>query len=93
MGDQTSEALQLLADVQRAIGAGDMDALRHSSDALRGLMTALLANRAFETAARLEKTLNEEDLEQALDACRRLRETLAALHPAGAKIGAIDTPK
>jgi len=94
MGDQTNQALKLLAEAQSAIDAGDLDALQHSSDALKGLITALLANQAFEAATRLEKTLREGDLEGALDSCRRLRDTLIALQPAGVEcFGSTDTPK
>lgn len=94
MGDQASQALKLLAEVQAAIEAGDLDALRHTSDALKGLITSLLANRAFETASILEKTLSEDDLARAQDACRRLREALTALQPAGAERPvATGTPK
>ena len=81
MSDQTTQALMLLAEVQAAINAGDLDTLRDSSNALRGLITALFANQAFEVASRLERALNEDDLLRAEDACRRLRETLTALHP------------
>ena len=81
MSDQTTHARMLLAEVQAAINAGDLDTLRDSSNALRGLITALFANQAFEVASRLERALNEDDLLRAEDACRRLRETLTALHP------------
>jgi len=81
MSDQTTHARMLLAEVQAAINAGDLDTLRDSSNALRGLITALFANEAFEVASRLERALNEDDLLRAEDACRRLRETLTALHP------------
>ena len=81
MSDQTTHARMLLAEVQAAINAGDVDTLRDSSNALRGLITALFANQAFEVASRLERALNEDDLLRAEDACRRLRETLTALHP------------
>jgi hypothetical protein len=81
MEDQTRQAMKLLSEVQAAINAGDLDALRHSSDALKGLITSLFANQAFEAASRLEKTLSEEDLQRAQNACQRLREALWALHP------------
>ena len=94
MEDQTSQALKLLSEVQVAIDASDIDALRRSSDALKGSITSLLANQAFEAASIIEKTLREEDLAHARDACKRLRETLKALHKAGAEcFSSIDTPR
>lgn len=94
MEDQTRQALKILAEAHAAINAGDLVALRNCSAALKGLITSLLANQAFEVASSLESTLREEDLERARDACRRLREALAALHEAGAEcLGSIDTPK
>jgi hypothetical protein len=92
--DQTSQALKLLAEVQAAIKAGDLDSLRHASEALKGSVTSLLANQAFEAASTLERTLGEGDLARAQDACRRLREALSSLNPSAAKRSEpIDTPK
>jgi len=94
MRDPTSQALKLLAEAQTAIDAGDLDALRRSSDALTGLITSLFANQAFEAASSIEKTLQEEDLERAREVCRRLRETLTVLGEAGSEcFASIDTPK
>jgi hypothetical protein len=92
--DQTSQAFQLLAEVQAAIKAGDLNSLRHASEALKGSITSLLANQAFEAVSTLEGTLGEGDLARAQDACRRLREALSSLNPGGSKHSApIETPK
>jgi hypothetical protein len=94
MADQTTQAFQLLADVQAAIEAGDLDALHRASNALKGSITSLLANRAFEAVSTLERTQGDDDLARAQDACRRLREALNSLHPSPAKRAAtIETPK
>jgi hypothetical protein len=85
MPDQTSQAFKLLAEVQAAIEAGDLKALRRTSDALKGSITSLLVNQAFEAASTLERTLSEDDLARAQDACRRLREALNSLDPNAAK--------
>ena len=94
MADETSQAFKLLAEVQAAIEAGDLNALRRTSNALKGSITSLLANRAFEAASTLERTLGEDDLSRAQDACRRLREALSSLNPSPAeRSGPIETPK
>jgi hypothetical protein len=77
--DQTSQAFQLLAEAQAAIEARDLTALRRTSNALKRSITSLLANRAFEAASTLERTLSEDDLAGAQEACRRLREALSSL--------------
>jgi hypothetical protein len=92
--DQTSQAFQLLAEVQAAIKAGDLNSLRQASEALKGSITSLLANQAFEAASTLERTLGEGDLARAQDACRRLREALSSLNPSPSKHSApIEIPK
>jgi HPt (histidine-containing phosphotransfer) domain-containing protein len=94
MADQTSEAFKLLAEVQAALKAGDLNTLRRSAEALKGSITSLLANRAFEAASTLERTLCEDDLARAQDACRRLREALSRLNESAAeRSGPIETPK
>jgi Hpt domain len=85
VANETSQAFKLLAAVQAAIEAGDLNALRRSSDALKGSITSLLANRAFDAASTLEKTLCEDDLSRAQDACRRLQDALNSLNPGVAK--------
>src|SRR5579863_2444203 len=85
MADQTSQAFKLLAQVQAAIEAGDLKSLRQTSDALKGSITSLLVNQAFEAASTLEKTVSEDDLARAQDACRRLREALSSLDPNATK--------
>jgi len=69
MADKTSEAFTLLAEIQAAIKAGDLNTLRRTSVALKGAVTSLLANQAFEAASTLERTLCEDDLARAQDAC------------------------
>jgi hypothetical protein len=92
--DQTSQAIKLLAEVQAAIRAGDLNGLHHASEALKGSITSLLANQAFEAASTLERTLDEGDLARAQDACRRLREALSSLNLGAAKrSGSIETPR
>ena len=94
MADQTSQAFKLLAEVQAAIKAGDLKTLRQKSDALKGSITSLLVNQAFEAASTLEKTFSEEDLARAKDACQRLREALNSLDRNASKsTSPIETPK
>jgi hypothetical protein len=75
------QSRELLAEIQAAIRAGDIEAIRHSAAALKGCITSALAKGAFEAATTLEKTLHEDDLSRAQDACRRLRDTINSLNP------------
>jgi Hpt domain-containing protein len=93
MADRTSEAFTLLAEIQAAIKVGDLNTLRRTSEALKGAVTSLLANQAFEAASTLERTLCKDDLARAQDACRRLREALNSLNANAAEhSGPIETP-
>jgi hypothetical protein len=76
-----SQSLKLLAEIQAAIRAGDVKTIRRTADALRSSITSVLAKEAFLAASTLENTVHEDDLANAQDACRRLREALASLHP------------
>jgi two-component system, sensor histidine kinase and response regulator len=76
-----TESLKLLAEIQAAIGAGDVTAIRHTADSLKGPITSVLAKEAFEAAYTLEQTLHEDDLARAQDACRRLRAAVTSLNP------------
>lgn len=76
-----SQSLKLLAEIQAAIGNGDVKTICRPAEALRGCITSVLAKEAFLAASALENTVHEEDLANAQDACRRLREALASLHP------------
>jgi hypothetical protein len=77
--DPVAEAMELLGRIQAAIGQGDAATIRQSADALKGSITSLLAKQAFEAASAIENTLREEDLAQALEACRRLHAALTSL--------------
>jgi two-component system, sensor histidine kinase and response regulator len=76
-----TESRRLLAEIQAAIRAGDVKTIRQTADALKACITAALAKEAFEAASMLEKTLHEDDLARAQDACRRLRDTINSLNP------------
>jgi two-component system sensor histidine kinase/response regulator len=76
-----TESQKMLADIQAAIRAGDVKTIRHTADALKGSITSVLAKEAFEAANTLEKTLHEDDLARAQDACRRLQGALTSLNP------------
>lgn len=82
--------MKLLAQIQIAIGEGDIATIRQIADALKGSLTSLLAKQAFEAASALENTLREEDLAHAQDACRRLHAALSSL---GKSPTLIETPK
>jgi hypothetical protein len=76
---------RLLEEIEAAIRSGDVNALGSASKALKGSITSALAQQAFEVASILENTLDEDHLERALDACRRLRDAINALHSADAQ--------
>jgi two-component system, sensor histidine kinase and response regulator len=78
-----TQSLKLLAEIQTAIRAGDVSAIRHTADALKGSITSVLAKKAFEAASTLEKTVHEVDLARAKDACRCLRAAIASLKRTG----------
>jgi hypothetical protein len=75
-----TKSLKLLAEIQAAIKASDVNAIRQTADALKGCITAVLAKRAFEAASTLEQTEHEDDLGRAQDACRRLRAAITSLN-------------
>jgi HPt (histidine-containing phosphotransfer) domain-containing protein len=75
-----TESLRLLAEIQAAISAGDVKAIRQTGDTLKGSITSVLAKEAFNAASTLERTLHEDDLASAQDACRRLREAINSLN-------------
>jgi HPt (histidine-containing phosphotransfer) domain-containing protein len=79
--DVLNRSLKLLEVIQTAIRAGDVDTIRHTTEALKGSITSLLAREALNAAATLEKAEHEDDLDRAQDACRRLRAAIASLNP------------
>jgi len=76
-----TKSRRLLAEIQAAIRAGDVKTIRQTADALKACITSVLAKEAFEAASTLEKTLHEDDLTRAQDACRRLRDAINSLNP------------
>lgn len=79
--DALSRSQKLLEVIQAAIRAGDVDAIRETSEALKGSITSVLAREAFAAASTLEKAEHEEDLVRAEDACRRLQAAITSLNP------------
>lgn len=79
------ESWELLGKIEAAIQSGDPTALHSAGEALKGAITSVLAQQAFEAASVLENTRDEDGLERALDTCRRLREAIQHLHPRRAK--------
>ena len=79
--DALTRSLKLLDAIQAAIRAGHVDAIRHTAEALKGSITSVLARQALSAASTLEKAENEDDLDRALDACRRLRAAITSLNP------------
>jgi hypothetical protein len=79
--DALTRSLKLLDAIQTAIRAGDVDTIRHRAEALKGSITSVLAREALTAASTLEKAENEDDLDRALDACRRLRAAITSLNP------------
>jgi HPt (histidine-containing phosphotransfer) domain-containing protein len=75
------QSLKLLTEIQGAIKAGDLKTIRRTADALKSSITSVLAKEAFLAASALENTVREDDLANAQDACRRLRDALASLNP------------
>jgi len=75
------QSLKLLTEIQAAIRAGDLKTIRRTADALKSSITSVLAKEAFLAASALENTVREDDLANAQDACRRLRDALASLNP------------
>ena len=75
------QSWELLREIEAAIQAGDAKTLRSASEALKGCITSVLAQQAFEAATMLEKALHEGDLDLAQEACRRLRNAINCLHP------------
>jgi hypothetical protein len=75
------QSWQLLREIEAAIQAGDAKTLRSASQSLKGSITSVLAQQAFEAASMLEKGIDEGDLDLAQDACLRLRNAINCLHP------------
>jgi hypothetical protein len=71
---------KLLEQIQTAIRAGDVSAVRQAADTLRGPITSVIANEAFAAASLLENTAHQSDLTRAQDACRHLRTLLQILN-------------
>jgi hypothetical protein len=80
--EASSHCLELLEHLQIAIRAGDVSAIRHAADILKGPLTSVFANEAFAAASALENTMHESDLIRAQEACRRLRAIVNCLNPA-----------
>jgi len=76
-----SQSLKLLVEIQAAIRNGAVKTICRTAEALKSSITSVLAKEAFLAASTLENTVHEDDLANAQDACRRLREALASLHP------------
>jgi CheY-like chemotaxis protein len=76
-----TQSMRLLGEIQAAIVARDLRTIRDTSDVLKGSITSVLAKEAFEIASILEKTLHEDDLVRAQEACRRLRVAITNLNP------------
>jgi hypothetical protein len=74
-----AESWKLLGEIEAAIRAGDLGTLRSTSETLKGTITSVLAQQAFEAATILENAQDEEDLARAHDAFRRLREAIQCL--------------
>src|ERR1700722_902425 len=79
--DGVTRSLKLLNAIQTAIRAGHVETIRHTAEALKGSITSVLAREALTAASTLEKAENEDDLDGALDACRRLRAAITSLNP------------
>jgi len=79
--DPLTRSLKLLAVIQTAIRAGDVDTVRHTAEALKGPITSFLAREALTAASTLEKTEHEDELSRAQDACRRLQAAITSLNP------------
>jgi hypothetical protein len=82
LSNALTESLRLLGEIQAAISARDVKAIGQTGDTLKGSITSVLAKEAFNAASTIEKTLHEDDLASAQDACRRLREAINSLNPA-----------
>jgi len=76
-----THSLTLLAQIQAAVRAGEVNTIRHAADALKGSITSVLAKEAFEAISTLEETVHEGDFARADDACRRLRAAISSLNP------------
>jgi hypothetical protein len=79
--EANGQCRKLLEEIQAAIKAGDVSAIRHTAEALKGPITSVFANEAFAAASELENTLHEGDLTRARNACRRLRMLVNCLAP------------
>jgi hypothetical protein len=79
--DALTRSLKLLEVIQAAIRAGEVDTIRHTSEALKGSITSVLAREACAAASTLENSEREEDLVRAEDACRRLQAAITSLNP------------
>ncbi len=73
---------EYMSQVQRAIAAGDVEALCSAAHALKGCVGVFVREGAFRTAAALESIRCEADIPKALQLCVRLLDELAALRDA-----------
>jgi len=85
MEDQTKHAFEILAEVDAAIKASNLGALRQTLDTVKACMISVLANQAFEAVSTLERTQDHNHLADAQKACRRLRQALLSLNPDATK--------
>ena len=68
----------MVASIRGAIDASDADALRRAAHALKGSVANFAAERAVESARRLERMGIDRDLAAARPALRELEEALDA---------------
>jgi hypothetical protein len=87
--DQSAPAVaqswKLLGEIEAAIRAADLKTVGSAGEALKGCVTSVLARQTFEAISILENASDGRRLDDALDACRRLREAIHCLHPGGAR--------
>ena len=67
--------------IRGAVASGDAKALEHHAHSLKGSVSTLGANRAFEAAFTLEKKGRSGDMTGASDGLLELQQALEALHP------------
>jgi len=70
-----------LEKIESAVASGDAKALEHHAHSLKGSVSTLGANRAFEAAFTLEKKGRSGDLTGASDGLLELQQALEALRP------------
>jgi two-component system sensor histidine kinase/response regulator len=70
-----------LEKIKSAVASSDAKSLEHHAHSLKGSVSTLGANRAFEAAFTLEKQGRSGDLTGASDGLIELQQALAALHP------------